>query len=68
MEESNGSLSLLELDTFFGRVIAMIPRELYKPAEDEGEFESKYYKHKKVALPQDVKKTISRPKLDAAAR
>ena len=62
MEESNGSLSLLELDTFFGRVIAMIPRELYKPAEDEGEFESKYYKHKKVALPQDVKKTISKKK------
>ena len=49
--------SLEEHDAFFGRIIGMIPREMYKPVEEE-EFESKYYKHKKVPLPQDVKKSI----------
>ena len=53
--------SLEEHDAFFGRIIGMIPREMYKPVEEE-EFESKYYKHKKVPLPQDVKKTISKRK------
>lgn len=54
--------SLEEHDVFFGRIIGMIPRELYKPVEPEEEFESKYFKHKKVPLPQDVKKTISKRK------
>jgi hypothetical protein len=56
------SHTLEDHDVFFGRIISMIPRELYKPVDEEEGFESKYYKHKKVALPSDVKKNISKKK------
>ena len=45
-------------DAFFQRIIGMIPRELYKPVEEEDDVNVKYYKHKKQALPSEVKKSI----------
>lgn len=55
------ALTLEEHDAFFGRIIGMIPKELYKH-EEEVETASKYHKHKKVALTTDEKKTISKKK------
>ncbi len=54
--------TLEEHDAFFGRIISMIPRELYKHEEEVLETASKYYKHKKVALSTDEKKRISKKK------
>ena len=53
-----GDPLVLAHDSFFRRIIGMIPRELYKPAEEEDDVNAKYYKHKKQALPSDVKKSI----------
>lgn len=51
-------------DVFFSRIISMIPRELYRPAEEDEMVENntRYYKHKKQPLPIDVKKEITKRK------
>ena len=53
--------TLEDHDAFFGRIISMIPKELYKH-DEEVETASKYYKHKKMALSTDEKKRISKKK------
>ena len=53
-----GDSAALAHDAFFARVIGMIPRELYKPAEEEDDTNAKYYKHKKQALSSEAKKSI----------
>jgi hypothetical protein len=51
-------------DSFFASIISMIPRELYKPVEEEEEDTNvKYHKHKKQPLPADVKKNIRSKKI-----
>ena len=52
-------------DLFFTRIIAMISTDLYKHSNDSSAAEednSKYYKHKKVALGADEKKIASSKK------
>ena len=50
-------------DTFFGRMIDLIPKELYKPPEENDvDVNSKFYKHRKQPLAPDVKKAISKNK------
>lgn len=52
-------------DDFFASIISMIPRELYKPADDDDEDlnQAKYFKHKKLPMDSDVKKSISKKRL-----
>ena len=53
---------ILQHYAFFYKIINMIPRELYKPGEEEDATNSKYFKHKKMAMALDVKKSITKKK------
>lgn len=66
-KSSKGSQRALVIanDEFFSNIISMIPRELYKPdsLEEDDEAHAKYFKHKKLALPSEVKKSITKRKI-----
>lgn len=64
MKGGDDVLASLSLhDAFFSRMIDMIPKELYKPPEEnEVDVNSKFYKHRKQPLAADVKKAISKQK------
>ena len=52
-------------DSFFARIIEMIPRDLYKPAEEEDEevLNKRYHKHRKMPLQTDERKALSKKRL-----
>ena len=50
-------------DAFFARIIDMVPKDLYKPPEENPvDVNSKFYKHRKQPLAPDVKKALSKQK------
>jgi hypothetical protein len=65
---SSSSSSIEATDSFFSRMISMIPRELYTHNGSDSNAEennSKYYKHRKVPLAPDEKKLASKKKLQS---
>lgn len=67
----NGSSATIEsirrIDGFFSRIVSIIPQELYKHHESSqseiSNENSKYFKHRKVALKPDEKKMATKKKL-----
>jgi hypothetical protein len=50
-------------DAFFGHIISMIPRDLYKPDEEaQDELNSRFFKHRQMPLGLSEKKAISQKK------
>lgn len=58
-------LSIASHDNFFARIIDMIPRDLYKPVEEEDEevLNKRYHKHRKMPLQTDERKALSKKRL-----
>ena len=58
--------SIKGYDLFFDRIIDMIPRDLYKPAEEEDEevLNQRYHKHRKKPLQTDERKALSKKRLE----
>ena len=58
-------LSIESHDSFFSRIIDMIPRDLYRPVEEEDEevLNKRYHKHRKMPLQTDERKALSKKRL-----
>jgi len=61
----NLELSIRHNDAFFASIIDMIPRDLYKPVEEEDEevLNKRYHKHRKMPLQLEEKKALSKKRL-----
>jgi hypothetical protein len=63
----DNSESIRRIDSFFSQIVSIIPQELYRHHESsQSELStenSKYFKHRKVALKADEKKLATKKKL-----